>query len=213
MWHCNMASLHDAILYGALWHRRTMSKHSTTHVLSQCARTYRKKVQKQYILYFILITILVTNPCIRSVFEHSLWSVDASTQQNLASKWMHMSGYSRGLVNRLEVQMLVEISDLQQTNLLMLTAALVQQHTVYEVNSIMAGQMPVLCSSTSLLLDTTASGLWWTKPRDIVKTHLAKNVSRYGWRNCETHALAELFCKVCKSGLISTNGLVWVVVP
>jgi hypothetical protein len=31
---------------------------------------------------------------------------------------MHTSGYSRGLVNGLEVKMLVETSDLQQTNLL-----------------------------------------------------------------------------------------------
>jgi hypothetical protein len=30
---------------------------------------------------------------------------------------------------------------------------------VYEVNSIMAGQMPVLCCSTRLLLDIVTSGL------------------------------------------------------
>ena len=52
---------------------------------------------------------------------------------------MHMSGYSRGLVNGLEVKMLVEISDLQQTNLLTLTAARKSssiEHTVYEVTAL-----------------------------------------------------------------------------
>ena len=52
---------------------------------------------------------------------------------------MHMSGYSRGLVNGLEVKMLVEISDLQQTNLLTLTAARKSssiEDTVYEVTAL-----------------------------------------------------------------------------
>jgi len=87
MWYCNMDYyLHDAKLYGALWYRRMMSKHYPCMACLNVQEPIAKRFRSSTFKYFKLITILVTNPCIRTVFEHSLLSVDASTEQNLASK-------------------------------------------------------------------------------------------------------------------------------